>query len=103
MSSRHHDRIRRLVAWMRQHGHVVAPLVAFHGSTSPMLPDTLPEEIEAARAEGRRIFHIHFVKAEPDPRVTNREGAPVTDSCDRELGCELGGQLTAALPGGEIL
>jgi hypothetical protein len=87
VSSRHHDRIRRLVAWMQQHAHAAPSLLAFHGSTSPTLPDTPPEEIEAARAEGRRILHIHFVSAEAvknsDPRVTNREGAPVTDCTER--------------------
>jgi hypothetical protein len=55
---------------MRQHGHVVAPLVAFHGSTSPTLPDTPPEEIEAARAEGRRVLHVHFVKPDPEIALT---------------------------------
>jgi hypothetical protein len=74
MSSRHHDRIRRLVAWMR--------------STSPTLLDTPPEEIEAAQGAGRRVLHVHFVSANAvkndDPRVTNREGEAVTD-------CVLGG------------
>jgi hypothetical protein len=88
VSSRHHDRIRRLVDWMRQHAQHLAPLVAFYGSSSPTLLDTPPEEIEAAQGAGRRVLHVHFVSANAvkndDPRVTNREGEAVTD-------CVIGG------------
>jgi uncharacterized protein YijF (DUF1287 family) len=106
VSSRHHDRIRRLVAWMQRHAQHLAPRLAFQGSSSPELSDTSPEEIETARAEGRRILHVHFVSANAveneDPGVTNREGVPVTDSSESELGGEPGAQFTVALPGGEI-
>jgi hypothetical protein len=76
VSSRHHDRIRRLVAWARQHSDWNRPLFLLH---SPALPSSPPAEVEAARAAGRRIFHVHFVGPEGDPRVINRAGAPVLD------------------------
>jgi hypothetical protein len=59
MSSRHHERIRRLVAWMRNHALTRTPLVVFH---SPALPVTPKAEIDAARAEGRTIVNVRFVE-----------------------------------------
>jgi hypothetical protein len=61
VSSRHHERIRRLVAWVRQHSSWARPLFVLH---SPALPSTPPAELEAARAAGRKIFHVHFLKPE---------------------------------------
>jgi hypothetical protein len=58
--SRHNERIRRLVTWMRQHADMRMPLLAFHGGES--IPDTPQEEIETAQAEGRRVLRVHFVK-----------------------------------------
>jgi hypothetical protein len=87
VSTRHNERIRRLVAWMRTHALTRAPLMVFH---SPALPITPPEEIAAARTDGRRVVNVYFV--EPPPSGGNDSvgealnSAPCTDSQPAQRG-----------------
>lgn len=60
MSSRHHERIRRLATWMRQREDMRMPLIVYHHAET--LARSSAEEIEAARAEGRTIVNVRFVK-----------------------------------------
>ena len=71
MSSRQHERIRRLVAWARQHSDWNRPLFVLH---SPALPSAPPAELEAARAAGRRIFHVHFLNPESQGAEVKSDG-----------------------------
>ena len=82
--SRHHERLRRLVTWMRQHGVSLMPLVAFHGSSSSTLPDTPPEAIAAALAEGRRVLNVRFVK--PGTVLRPGSGPEVAPQSENERG-----------------
>ena len=87
MSSRHHERIRRLFAYVRQQGRAKAPLLVFEGATG--LPVTPEAEIESARQAGQPILHVQFVKANeltdsvtralPPVEIENRDlGKPAT-------------------------
>ena len=74
MSSRHHERIKRLVTWVRQRSLRLAPLFVFHGTEA--LPNPSQAELDEARAAGRPILNIHFVKAEGELGVNGPAAAP---------------------------